>query len=61
MKIEMTERERKLKELNIKLDEIDGLVYDGTLTRRELTDIVLRRNILAMKQVKKYMERNLGL
>lgn len=55
----MNEREMKLKRINLNLDELDRMVNDGVLTRRELTDIVLRRHILAMKQVMKYAKRNL--
>lgn len=36
------------------------MVTDGIVTRKELTDIVLRRHVLAMKQVQKYMKRNIG-
>jgi hypothetical protein len=56
----MLEREQILKNLNITLDNIDDLVKQGILTRRELTDIVCRRNILAMKQVLKYAKYNTG-
>ena len=35
------------------------MVADGVVTRRELTDIVLRRHILAMKQVMNYADKNL--
>lgn len=59
MKTELNERERKLKQLNLSLDEMDKMVTDGILTRKELTDIVLRRHILAMKQVMRYAEKNL--
>lgn len=59
MKFEMNEREKKLKRINLNLDELDKMVKDGVLTRRELTETVLRRHILAMKQVLKYAERNL--
>jgi len=59
MKTELSERERKLKQLNLSLDEMDQMVVDGILTRKELTDIVLRRHILAMKQVMRYAEKNL--
>lgn len=59
MKTELNERERKLKQLNLSLDEMDKMVVDGILTRKELTDIVLRRHILAMKQVMRYAEKNL--
>lgn len=59
MKTELNERERKLKQLNLSLDEMDKMVTDGILTRKELTDIVLRRHILAMKQVMRYADKNL--
>ena len=59
MKTELNERERKLKQLNLRLDEMDKMVNDGILTRKELTDIVLRRHILAMKQVMRYADKNL--
>lgn len=60
MKREMNERELKINTFNKLLDQVDSYVNDGILTRRELTDIVLRRNILAMKQVFKYMQSQLG-
>lgn len=60
MKREMNERELKINAFNKLLDQVDSYVNDGILTRRELTDIVLRRNILAMKQVFKYMQSQLG-
>ena len=55
----MNEREKKLKKINLNLDELDTFVKDGTLTRKELTDIILHRHILAMKQVMKYASKNL--
>jgi hypothetical protein len=36
------------------------MVKDGVVTRKELTDIVLRRHVLAMKQVLKYADKNLN-
>lgn len=54
----MLTREDYLKNLNITLDWIDDLVKQKVLTRRELTDIVCRRHILAMKQVLKYAKHN---
>ena len=54
----MLDREKILKNLNITLDQIDELVKQKVLTRRELTDIVCRRHILAMKQVLKYAKHN---
>lgn len=60
MKREMTEREKKLKQINLHLDEMDRMVNEGVLTRKELTTIVLHRHILAMKQVLKYMQRNIN-
>ena len=60
MKHEMNDRERQLKEINLMLNSLDALVNNGVLTRKELTDIVLRRHILAMKQVMKYAGRNLS-
>ena len=60
MKREMTEREKKLKQINLHLDEMDRMVNEGALTRKELTTIVLHRHILAMKQVLKYMQKNLN-
>ena len=59
MKRAMTDREKKLKQINLNLDELDQMVADGVVTRRELTDIVLRRHILAMKQVMNYADKNL--
>lgn len=59
MKRAMTDREKKLKQINVNLDELDQMVVDGVVTRRELTDIVLRRHILAMKQVMNYADKNL--
>lgn len=59
MKKAMTGREKKLKRINVNLDELDQMVADGVVTRRELTDIVLRRHILAMKQVMRYADRNM--
>lgn len=50
-----------LKNLNIALDNIDDLVHSGIITRKELTDIILRRNILAMKETRKYMNRQLNI
>lgn len=58
---EISEREILLKEINVSLDRMDNMVKDGILTRRELTEIVLRRNILAMKRVFQYMKNNLGM
>lgn len=49
-----------LKDINIMLDNLDQLVKDGVLTRRELTDIILRRHVLAMKYVLRYAEKNLN-
>lgn len=60
MKSDMNDREKRLKQLNIWLDCIDRTVADGLLTRKELTDIVLHRHILAMKQVMRYAARNLA-
>lgn len=60
MKHTMTERETLLKRINLNLDELDQMVNDGVLTRKELTNIVLHRHVLAMKQVLKYAERNLS-
>lgn len=60
MKREMNTREKLLRTININLNELDQMVKDGIVTRQELTDIVLRRHILAMKQVQKYMKRNIG-
>lgn len=60
MKRDLNDREKRLKQLNIWLDCIDRTVADGILTRKELTDIVLHRHILAMKQVMKYAARNLS-
>lgn len=60
MKREMNTREKLLKAININLNELDQMVVDGIVTRQELTDIILRRHILAMKQVQKYMKRNIG-
>lgn len=54
----MLTREDYLKNLNITLDWLDELVQLKILTRRELTDIVCRRHILAMKQVLKYAKHN---
>ena len=59
MKRAMTDREKKLKQINVNLDELDQMVADGVVTRRELTDIVLRRHILATKQVMNYADKNL--
>lgn len=60
MNREMNEREKQLREINIKLNELDAMVMNGVVTRQELTDIVLRRHILAMKQVMKYAKKNLA-
>lgn len=60
MKRQITEREEQLKKINIYLNTIDKMVQDGVLTRKELTDIVLRRHILSMKQVMRYAEKNLN-
>ena len=57
----MNEREKKLKQINLHLDDMDRMVNDGTLTRKELTTIILHRHILAMKQVLKYMQHNINL
>lgn len=59
MKREMNERELALKRINTSLDEMDKMVDAGILTRKELTDIVLRRHVLAMKQVLRYADKNL--
>lgn len=59
MRRELNEREKKLKQINIWLDDIDHMVVEGVLTRKELTDVVLRRHILAMKQVMRYAGKNL--
>ena len=56
----MTEREKKLKQINLYLDEIDKIVNDGVLTRKELTTIVLHRHVLALKQVLSYTKKNQG-
>lgn len=61
MKRQITEREEQLKKINIYLNVIDKMVQDGVLTRKELTDIVLRRHILSMKQVMRYAEKNLNI
>ena len=60
MKRHITEREEQLKKINIYLNTIDKIVKDGVLTRKELTDVVLRRHILSMKQVMRYAEKNLN-
>lgn len=60
MKRHTTEREEQLKKINIYLNTIDKMVQDGVLTRKELTDVVLRRHILSMKQVMRYAEKNLN-
>lgn len=60
MKRHITEREEQLKKINIYLNIIDKMVQDGVLTRKELTDVVLRRHILSMKQVMRYAEKNLN-
>ena len=60
MKRHITEREEQLKKINIYLNTIDKMVQDGVLTRKELTDVVLRRHILSMKQVMRYAEKNLN-
>ena len=49
MKREMNTREKLLKAINMNLNELDQMVNDGIVTRKELTDIVLRRHVLAMK------------
>lgn len=54
----MIDRNEILKNLNITLNNIDELVERGILTRKELTDIILKRHILAMKQVLKYAKKN---
>ena len=59
MKREMNTREKLLKVINMNLNELDQMVNDGIVTRKELTDIVLRRHILAMKQVMRYADKNL--
>lgn len=61
MKRQITEREEQLKKINIYLNTIDKMVQDGVLTRKELTDVVLRRHILSMKQVMRYAEKNLNI
>lgn len=61
MKRQITEREEQLKKINIYLNVIDKMVQDGVLTRKELTDVVLRRHILSMKQVMRYAEKNLNI
>lgn len=60
MKKTLTEREEKLKQINKMLDTLDSYVSTGFLTRREMTDIILRRHILSMKEVLKYSKKNLG-
>ena len=60
MKRHITEREEQLKKINIYLNIIDKMVQDGVLTRKELTDVVLKRHILSMKQVMRYAEKNLN-
>lgn len=60
MKRHITKREEQLKKINIYLNTIDKMVQDGVLTRKELTDVVLRRHILSMKQVMRYAEKNLN-
>lgn len=60
MKRHITEREEQLKKINIYLNTIDKMVQDGVLTRKEMTDVVLRRHILSMKQVMRYAEKNLN-
>ena len=60
MKRHITEREEQLKKINIYLNTIDKMVQDGVLTRKELTEVVLRRHILSMKQVMRYAEKNLN-
>ena len=49
MKRELNTREKLLKAIHMNLDELDKMISDGIVTRKELTDIVLRRHILAMK------------
>lgn len=61
MKREMNTREKLLKAINMSLNELDQMVNDGIVTRKELTDIVLRRHVLAMKQVLKYADKNLNI
>lgn len=61
MKRELNEREKQLKQINLSLDKLDKMVNDGIVTRKELTDIILRRHILAMKQVLKYADKNLNI
>ncbi len=61
MKREMNTREKLLKAINMNLNELDQMVNDGIVTRKELTDIVLRRHVLAMKQVLKYADKNLNI
>lgn len=60
MKRHITEREEQLNKINIYLNTIDKMVQDGVLTRKEMTDVVLRRHILSMKQVMRYAEKNLN-
>ena len=60
MKRRLGEKERSIKQINISLDQIDQLINDDVLTRSELTKIILHRHILAMKDVLKYAEKNLG-
>lgn len=61
MKRELSTREKLLKAINMNLNELDKMIEDGIVTRKELTDIVLRRHILAMKQVLKYADKNLNI
>ena len=60
MKKRLNEYERSLKQVNLNLNYFDQLVIDGVLSRRELTDIILKRHILSMKHVLKYVERNIN-
>ena len=61
MKRELTTREKLLKQINMNLNELDKMIENGVVTRKELTDIVLRRHILAMKQVLRYADKNLNI
>lgn len=60
MKKRLNEKQRSIKQVNMDLDYFDQLVVDGVMTRQELTDIILRRHVLAMKHVLMYASRNLG-
>lgn len=60
MKKRLNEKQRSIKQVNMDLDYFDQLVVDGVMTRQELTDIILRRHVLAMKHVLAYASRNLG-